>query len=63
MPETKNSGLAGGTLDATKHIERAIPRLLNKPELDAYFQTLAGTPVPVAAIAGLQPGRMQAEHN
>jgi hypothetical protein len=33
---TTNYGLAGGTLDASKHIEAALTRLLNGPEQDAY---------------------------
>jgi hypothetical protein len=33
---TTNYGLAGGTLDASKHIEAALTRLLSGPEQDAY---------------------------
>lgn len=57
-----NYGLAGGTLDASKHIEAA--RLLTPSEREDYHvRTLHGARLPVSVVAGLAAGRMQAESN
>lgn len=41
---TTNHGLAGGTLDATKHIEAALPRLCSPTEIRDYRETILPAP-------------------
>lgn len=53
---TTNHGLAGGTLDATKHIEAAIPRLLNTAEIRDYRETIL--PAPPVTPAPVTPERL-----
>jgi hypothetical protein len=53
---TTNYGLAGGTLDSTRLLEAAIPRLLSAPERKAFVKRLE-------LSAAVQPGRANAASN
>jgi hypothetical protein len=61
-----NYGLKGGTLDATRHVQAALPRLLTQVEQDAFhLRTLHGEPLrgPDVIAVCTQPGRLDAESN
>lgn len=43
---TTNYGIIGGQLDATKHLEAAIPRMLNAAEQASYRDAILPPPAP-----------------
>lgn len=44
---TTNYGLKGGTLDASKHIAAALPRLCTPIEQESYLDTILPSTLPL----------------
>lgn len=57
-PITTNYGLLGGTLDATKHLQAAVPRLLTQGEQQAHWLRSE-----LLIAVALRPGRENAAAN
>lgn len=56
----RNAGLAGGTLDARRHLEAAVPRLLNQQERAVWRDAQRAR---VEVLAQTFPGRDAADRN